>query len=524
VHSPLRSYIRVLAALWAEEMGLSADCLSSASFVQLGGDARTAVNVSLGIAQIFGVDISASRLMSADCTIEVLCDIIDSERHDQPGQSTPAITPTCLSYGQQRFWALHELLPSNPFANVPYAFWISGQVDAACLSAAVGDLARRHSLLRMRLTAEDVPRQFCPEDSSIPFETLKTADAGQQWTKTSALEYAQHFARIPFDLVRGPVARAALIMVSSSEALFIMAFHHIIVDGWSLGVITRDLSEFYSARRDGRPTELDEIRSSYQDFAAWERSRIDGLDLATDLAWWRTRLQGAPRSMRLRAGPDQASASFAGSAIPFSIADHTARQLRSLARAKGATLFMSLLAGCHAFLSLISGSTDILVGTPVARRHRPWTRNVVGYFSNTVVMRGDCSGDPTFNILIDRARDWAVEAYAHQDVPFQLLVRELVGDRQLNRNPFSQVLVQLELEEDVLALPGTVARRIEHLEGGVRADLEFHFYDGADISGQLVCSVDLFDPESADEFLTKFLRFLQTLADAPDTVFSDLQL
>ncbi|MFL6123024.1 condensation domain-containing protein, partial [Actinophytocola sp.] len=249
-----------------------------------------------------------------------------------------------------------------------------------------------------------------------------------------------------------------------------------------------------------------------------------GSVLAGELRWWLERLPNPPPELPLpvtAARPPVAG--FAGAAVPFTLGGAETGALREIARRHRTTLFTVLLAGCHALLSRVCGVTDVLVGTPTTGRTRPEVAGLVGFFVNTVVMRGDCAGDPDFATLLDRTRDWALAAYAHQDVPFERLVKALVPDRDLSRPPLAQVLVQLEPDDPVPHLTGVRATRLTNVEGGIRADLEIHFHDGPDgVTGEFVYATDLFDADAARPLADALVRVLRRTAAEPSRRLSEL--
>jgi hypothetical protein len=514
-------YELILSTLWAQELQCG-PVEPDVSFEELGGDLEAAEAIVLDVLKVFRTRIPAQSLFGDTQTVRDMALRLESLRRSDLQDSGHDVNGTFaapVSFGQQRFWVLHELMPNNPFYNVPYAFWLHGALDVTFLARALDGLISRHEMLRTTFPEiNGMPCQAVSDSSSLQLEVINFDEDVESGNEDTVLELARTEARRPFDLARGPIVRALLLPTTHGRSLFVLLLHHIAVDGWSLNVMARDLSEIYMAYKEKRSPQLPVLTSTYRKFAVWERDWMRGPVLARELNWWRARLQGAPRALPLpvKGRRRPAVASFAGSAIYFQVPEETVERLRGIARVSDSTLFMALLAACHSFLALISDTTDIIVGTPVARRTRPGFSDAVGYFANTIVMRGDCSGDPSFEDLVRRVRAWAVDAYAHQDLPFDVLVRDLIGDRDLSRSPLAQVLIQLEPADAILTLPDVTSERIDNLEGGARSDLEFHFHEGSALNCQLVYAIDLFDDGVAHRLLSAFLMLLDHFSRSPN--------
>ncbi|MGK5637209.1 SDR family NAD(P)-dependent oxidoreductase [Streptomyces sp. URMC 126] len=445
----------------------------------------------------------------------------------QPSQpSTAPTTPegpdTLLfpaSYAQQRMWFFHHLDRGNPYYNIPLALRLTGEADPAALQAALDGVVARHEILRTTFTERDgEPRQLVAPAGRVRLETAECAPEDEHpW----ALEWVGR----PFDLTTGPLFRAALLTTAPDRHLLLLCLHHIVTDGWSLNVLTRELAAFYREYRTGEPAGLAPLEIQYADFAEWQREQLDGAALERRLDYWRRQLRDAPAALDLPTDhPRPPVQSFRGARVDFELPDDLARALRATGRAHGTTLFMTLLAGVTALLHRWTGQDDILVGSPIAGRDVPETEPLLGLFVNTLVLRGDLSGSPTFADLLARTRRACTGAYDHQDVPLDKLVEVLRPERDPGRNPLFQVMFALQNPPRMdFPLPGARLRAEPLPRHSTRFDLEFHLWeDGDRLHGSLVYGTDLFDPETAARTPDRLRRLLAAAVRAPETPVADL--
>ncbi|HEY7076990.1 MAG TPA: amino acid adenylation domain-containing protein, partial [Solirubrobacteraceae bacterium] len=418
--------------------------------------------------------------------------------------------PAPLSFAQQRLWFLDQLVPGSPFYTIAAALRLTGPIDAAALERAVGEVVRRHEALRTTFQAIDgEPRQVVAPELSVPLRVIAVAD------EEHATRVATEEARRPFDLARGPLLRATLLELADSDArVLVLTLHHIVADGWSMGVLFRELSALYGG------AELPELDVQYADYAVWQRRR----DVADDqLAYWRERLDGLAELELPTDRPRPEAASVRGAHHHFALDDDTAAGVHALSRDAGVTPFMTLLAGFLALLSRYSGQDDIAVGTPIANRTRAEIEPLIGFFVNTLVMRADLSGDPTFRELLARVRDVALGAYAHQDLPFERLVAELAPERDPGRNPLTGVMFQLQTAGGA---EGGGALDWLAVERGTSAfDLACDLWPSGDgFAGQLEYSSELFDADTIERLAGHFTTLLASAVAEPDRRVSELAL
>ncbi|MDH6707869.1 amino acid adenylation domain-containing protein [Kitasatospora sp. MAA19] len=431
------------------------------------------------------------------------------------------------SFTQERMWLIERLSNGPAMYNVHEVFRLHGPLDVAALGHSLTELVRRHEVLRTAFPEQDgrpSPSVEPARPLDLPVTDLRTEPAEHRTQLTLDLVHAEILR--PFDLTTAPLLRASLLRVDEDEHVLVVVVHHIAVDGWSMPLLWDDLSAMYRSRLEGREHELPPLRIQYADFAHWQRARLSGERLQRQLDYWRAQLSGlSPLDLptdRPR-GPVRAGR---GERITFTVPAELAGRLRLLGRRHGATMFMTLLAAFQALLARYSGQSDVAVGTPVAGRTRPELDPLVGSFINTVVIRTDLSGDPSFAELLDRVRRTAVDAYAHQDVPFERLVQELRPARGLDRNPLFQVMFAgLSDPTASLRLVGTEVEQIDVDNGTAKVDLSLVIADRpTGTTGTVAFDTDLFDRASVERLVGHYLRLLDAASSDPDRPVSRLDL
>src|SRR6185436_11440812 len=340
-----------------------------------------------------------------------------------------------LSFSQERLWFLAQTLPGNVY-NVPLALRLRGPLDPTAWARALDEVRRRHEALRTTFhAAPGGPVQVIEPWAPGPLPRIDLSALPDSGREAEAARLVAAEAVRPFDLQTGPLLRAALLRIGMDDHLALLLCHHIVVDGWSVGVLLGELAALYTAPEALLPP----LPIQYADYAVWQRRRFEGEALAESLAWWRDHLPGHPALDLPTDRPRPAAPSQTGALVPIEIPSELSRALHALARETGSTLFMVLLAGFAALLHRLTGSEDLRVGTPVAHRVRPELEGLIGFFANTLVLRVDLAGEPRGAGLLARVRANALGAWAHQDVPFEKLVEELRPERRLDKNPLFQV-------------------------------------------------------------------------------------
>ena len=445
-----------------------------------------------------------------------------------------AITPldrakeaTPLSFAQEQLWFLHRLEPESPAYNVHVALPLAGSLSLDTIERSLREIIRRHEILRTVFPAVDGrPAQLVkPEVGlALPVVDLRSLDHGERRARFEALRLDA--ARAPFDLGTGPLIRAVLVHLSESTQALLLTLHHIVTDGWSMGVLSGELRELTEAFSAGRPPTLPELGVQYADFAAWQRAVLTDSALRPALESWRRQLAGFER---LDLPTDQsrpAIASFRGSIEHVVVPREQAEALKTLSRRGGATLFMTLLAVFKVLLRLYSGQTDIVVGSPEANRRRPEVQPLVGLFVNMLPLRTQVDRGLTFLELLARVREVVSRALAGQDVPFDRLVSELAHERDLSRNPVFQVVFNL-LDEPT-ALSGTSTTPTEEVASPTqttRFDLEAHVLEAAEgLQVSFAYSTDLFERETIRRMLAHYVRLLDAVVTDPECRLEELAL
>ncbi|HEY9422715.1 MAG TPA: amino acid adenylation domain-containing protein, partial [Thermoanaerobaculia bacterium] len=426
-----------------------------------------------------------------------------------------------LSFAQERMWVLNRLEPESPLYNIPGGLRLRGKLDVEALRVSLREIVRRHEALRTTFAVKDgrpVQVVAAELDLHVPLEELDEADLHRRSLQE---------ARQPFDLTAGPLARARLLRLAEEEHVLLVTLHHIVADGWSIGVFVRELSALYAAFAAGRPSPLPELEVQYADFAVWQRRWLSGDALVARIAWWRESLAGAPTQLELpadRLRPPQPS--YRGATRRKTLPASLAESLKDLAQSRAATPFMAFLAVLGALFHRYTGQEDILLGSPVASRDQVETEGLIGFFVNTLVLRVGLAGDPGFGELLDRVREMALGVYTHQDVPFEKLVEELSPQRDPSRTPLFQVALALQNAPAALPeLPGLAAELLETDPGVARFDLTLFVRETSEgFDAALEHALDLFDSATADRMLGHFGTLLAGALAEPAVPVSGLPL
>jgi amino acid adenylation domain-containing protein len=512
-----------LAELWREVLG-TPRVDSTDDFFDLGGHSLLGMQLLSRVRQRWGVELPVRALFEAP-TLAGLAARIDAARAE-PAAPQPPLRPVRrdeplpLSFAQQRLWFLHQMEPHSPFYNIPAAVRLTGALDAAALRRALREIVRRHEALRttFRATADGAVQVVHPAPAEFDLPVHDLSARGRARADEEARRLARVEAETPFDLSRGLMLRAVLVRVAAEEHLLVLNLHHVAGDGWSIGVLFRELAALYEAFAAGRPSPLPPPPVQYADFAVWQREWLKEEVLEAQLAYWRARLAGAPAVLELptdRARP--AEQSYRGAVVGFEVPPALAARLRQAARREGATLFMVLLAGFDLLVHRLSGRDDVVVGSPIAGRVRREVEGLIGFFVNTMALRTDLSGDPTAAELIGRVREATLQAYAHQDLPFERVVEELQPERTLSRNPLFQVAFALQnVAMEPVDAPG-LTLRLEHVDSGTsKFDMFLEMLEeGAGLRGNLEYATDLWEAETVERMVALFLRLLEALAGDP---------
>ncbi|MBU6463207.1 MAG: non-ribosomal peptide synthetase, partial [Bradyrhizobium sp.] len=426
-----------------------------------------------------------------------------------------------LSFAQERLWFLHGTGLVGPAYNIAFALKLSGRLKVDALAAALTEIVRRHEALRTRFEARDgLGVQLVDPPWPVVLQSLTVAIG-------EAHQRARLAAERPFDLAADRLLRVELFRIAPEDHVLVLVMHHIVSDGWSMKVLIREMQALYGAAVEGRRPTLRELPIQYADYAVWHRQWLANGVVDRQLAYWTGRLAGAPDGLALPTDrPRPAVQSFRGSAHRFALTGELMTSLRSLARAERATLFMVLLAAFDVLLMRWSGQRDVVVGTPIAGRPRAETEGLIGFFVNMLALRLDLSGDPSFREVVRRVKVAALEAFAHQDLPFEKLVEALQPARDLSRQPVFQTAFALQdVSIESITLPGLAARPLDEEVRSARFDLELSMTEVAGgLSATLNYATDLFDSPTIERLAGHFVRLLEALVADPLRRVSEVSL
>ncbi|MEU5018279.1 non-ribosomal peptide synthetase [Streptomyces angustmyceticus] len=512
-----------LAQIWADALAVDRVGIHD-NFFDLGGHSLLVMRVVNRITSDLRVDLTVGDLFACP-SVAALAERAEGlsgsvaaalEARGQKDRDAP------LSFGQQRLWFLHRLTPDSGQLLTHRVVRLCGAVDASALDAAFTGLLARHEVLRTRIVRGDdgEPRQQILPAGEFRVELRDAAG------RDEALLLAREEARRPLDPEDGPLLRAVLVREAAEAHLLLVVLHHIVSDDWSAAVLAEEVGELYSAAVEDRAPALPALPVQYADFAVWERDRLSGPLLESQLSYWRDQLAGLePLELPTdRKRPPQRTG--AGASVEFALPTEVSDGLRRLARRTGVTPFMAFLAVFQLHLAKYSGQEDVAIGVPAAGRNRAETEGLIGFFVNTLVIRADLSGDPTFEELLGRVRESAHGAYAHQDVPFERLVEDLAPDRDLSRTPlFQAMLTPQNLSDEVWNFPGLHSEALRTGMDGAQFDLTLVLQEAPDtFRGQLSYSTDLFERATAERMARHFQNLLARVVDAPKERLSALDM
>jgi amino acid adenylation domain-containing protein len=433
-----------------------------------------------------------------------------------------------LSFAQQRLWFLDQLAPGRSVYNIPIALRLLGPLHVEALEAAISEIVRRHEVLRSVVSVQDiVPVQVTQPFSLVTLPITDLTDLSGENRNEEARRLRSEEARRPFDLSSGPLIRASLVRLAQEEHILLLTLHHITSDAWSSGVLVRELRLLYSAFLNDEASPLPDLPIQYADYASWQREWLSGEELERQLGYWKERLSGAPALLELPTDrPRPAVQTFSGAVHRFSLSSELTSGLKAFSQSEGATLFMTLLAGFEALLSRHSGQQDMVIGTPIANRTQPETEGLIGFFVNTLALRADISGDPSFGELIRRVREIALGAYAHQDLPFEKLVEELSPERSMSHSPLFQVMFTLQ---NVPIGPVRLENlRVEGMGGEsvtAKFDMQLGMTERGDqLEGALEYNTDLFDSDRIERMMQHYVTLLKAVVADPSVRLSRLPL
>lgn len=513
----------VLANIWSQVLD-SEQVGVHDNFFELGGHSLLVTRIMSRVRDIFRVELPLQQLFAAP-TIAALAEGIEIALQEGQRSQIPPIRRAVqdrdslfgigvpASFAQQRLWFLDQLEPGNPAYHIAMAMAIAGPLNVAILARSLGEILQRHEALRATFRPVDgQPVQVITPTLPISLLVADLRDLPAEEQAAEVKRLIAEEAKRPFDLATGPLFRATLLKLRTGdqgieldiprlgtrnpEHMLLITMHHIISDNWSIGVFNRELATLYETFSNDRPSPLVELPIQYADFAAWQREWLQGEVLQAQFAYWKRQLGGDLPVLELPLDhPRSKTLAFWGDRHPFTLPQIVAKAIRALSRQEGVTLFMVLLAAFKVLLHRYTGQEDIMVGSVIANRNYAEVEDVIGFFVNTLVLRTDLSGDPTFRELLGRTREMCLEAYAHQDLPFEYVVKELQPKRDTTSNPLFQVMFTLQ-NAPMLApeLPSLSTNLQEIYSGTAQFDLSLEMWETPQgLAGYFEYNIDLFD-------------------------------
>nr|QEO74666.1 phosphopantetheine-binding domain-containing pro [uncultured bacterium] len=522
-----------VARVWCEVLKLARVGVYD-NFFEAGGHSLLATQVIARLREELRVEVPLRGFFEAPTVAGLAAQVerarLDGQQAEYPPiERAPRDQPLPLSFSQERLWFISQLDPGNVSYHVPRVIRINGALDAELIRATFTELVRRHEILRTSFPDVDgSPAQVIspPHPFDLPLVDLRSLPAAERDAEVQRL-IAQE-GRRGFDFDQEPLMRVTLLRVGAEEHVLVLAEHHLVHDGWTQGVLMRDFTAVYSAFQQGRPSPLPELRIQYADFAVWQRRWLQGEVLERQLEYWKQKLAGAPPVLELPSDrPRPPVQSFHGAELILEIDAATADALREFSRRHGVTLFMTMLAAFKTLLLRYTGQTDLSVGSGIANRRWQEFESLLGMIINTIVLRTDLSGDPTFEGLLGRVRDVTLDAYAHQDVPFEKLVEELNPERSLSHTPLFQVMFSfLDTPMATMQLPGLRLEAIEAHNLSAKFDLNVVVATPSeqsaglgederprDITVAFEYSTDIFDEASVARLAAHYLRLLRAVLE-----------
>jgi amino acid adenylation domain-containing protein len=527
--SPTTTVERKLSNIWAGVLKLERVGLHD-NFFELGGHSLLAIRLIARVREEFDIELRLREFFESPTVAQVACQV-ERLLESKPLSRLPAPKPVArtgelpLSFSQQRLWFVDQLEPGNPAYNIFAAVHLAGPLDVAALEQSINEVFRRHEILRTSFTAVD-GRPVCvislSGDTSLPVENLSEILEEERYAEITRRAAAE--SRRSFDLTRAPLVRASLLLLGKEEHVLLLTMHHIISDGWSIGVILREMASLYKAFSNAQPSPLAALPIQYADFAYWQREWLRGEVLDTQMAFWREQLANIPSMTLLTDRPRQDSQSYRGAFHSRQFPAQAYEALKALSRKEGVTIFVTLLAAFDILLRRHTGQDDLVVGSPIAGRNLIETEGLIGFFANTLLLRSDLSGDPTFRELLERVREVTLNAYGNQDLPFERIVEELQPERRANYMPLGQVQFSLQDATEVVEVRGLKMTRLTIDKGTAMFDLVLNMSETVDgLSGRMEYRTDLFDAMTINRMLTGYEMLLNAISATPDARLSELE-
>jgi amino acid adenylation domain-containing protein len=513
----------MVAGIWSDLLGVERVGARD-DFFKLGGHSLLATRVASRVRDVFGVELPL-RQMFENATVQGVAEIIERARSAGEGRERPAMRSIergeslPLSYSQERLWFLEQLAAGGSAYNISGGIRLRGPLNVQALNHSLNEIIRRHEVLRTVFGEVDGrPAQTIVPHSTQPAAVVDIEGLERCEKETQITRYGCEDAQRAFDLTQAPLLRMGLLRPGTDDHALMLSLHHIAGDGWSMGILLREVSTLYQAYSSGAPSSLPEMPLQYADFAIWQRSLSEDAGLEEDLAYWRRQLRDAPEPLDLPIDyPRPVVQTFHGARQTVLLSRSLTDELKTLSRREGCTLFITLLASLQTLLFRYTGQTDIVVGSPIAGRNRAEIEDLLGFFINILALRTDLSGDPSFREVLRRTREAALGAYAHQNLPFERLLQELQHHRDLGRAPLFQVFLNmLNFASHPIEMPGLQAEIVSIPEVESKFDLTLYVREqDQGLELDLVYNTSLFCQERMAEMLEQYKLLLAAAAQAP---------
>jgi amino acid adenylation domain-containing protein len=514
----------LILGVWTATLGIELVGIRD-NFFELGGHSLLLGQVASRLYALFGVEISMDQFLKTP-TVEVLAQVVQRALKTDQADNIPLarvsrVENIRLSFAQERIWFLHQLEPNNYSYNFSTATFIEGPLDVNAFERALNEVIKRHESLRTAVRVlDDVPIQLIMPELQIKLPIIDVS------AESELLEVTGQFAQQSFDLSAPPLFRAFLLRFSSSKHVFVTV-HHLIADAWSMGILFKEISLLYERHTADEPAQLPDLPIQYADFAAWQREWLGGKRLEAEVCHWRQQLGNKlPLGDLPSDRPRPQQQSFRGKRHIFALHKSLVAAIKHLISSESVTLYMFLLAAFKSLLFRYTGQEDVVVGSAIAGRTQKEIQNLIGLFTNTLVLRTDLRGNPTFLELLKRVRETCVKTYAHQHFSFEKLVEELHPERDLSRNPLFQVMFLLQnIPNPVLTLKGLTTHRLELDSGTSKVDLTISLSESnGELIGSFEYNTDLFDSATVTRMAGHYRTLLEAIVANPDQSIATLPI
>jgi acyl carrier protein len=521
----------ILAGIWCEVLNLT-EVRMDDNFFEVGGHSLLATQLISRVREAFRIELPLRNLFE-EPTVTGLAALIELEMKFNPGLQSPAILPVPRGYGlplsfaQQRFWILDQLEPGSATYNILTGVRLTGQLNLEALRRAFNELVRRHEVLRTNFAIiAGQPVQLISRSLTLELPLIDLKKLPEALREKEAQCIIEREAQYHFNLATDSLLRVNLVRLAEDEHIALMTTHHIVMDGWSMSVLIREVAALYEMFAAGKESSLPELPIQYADFAVWQQNWLRGEALETELAYWQQQLAGVSMLKLPADKPRPPIQTFAGRVETFSLSSELTNGVRSLSRQSGNTVFMTMVAAFKILLQRYTGQDDIVIGSGNANRNRFETEPLLGCFFNWLVLRTDLSGNPTFRELLWRVRTVTLGAYAHQDLPFEKLLEKLQPERETSHSPLFQVALTFQnFPQQMIELRGLKLTPVTSSSRVAKFDMNLAIEDSADrIHGIWEYNTDLFEATTIRRMIGQLQTLMKNIVENPDQEIEKIEM